>query len=235
MDPSALKIVENTPMLPTFQASRWRELCMLIEESELRTLFQESGNFRLFKIGSILAKDKLEISPESFIQEYCRYLEVLKSGRSDLLPPFHKLFSVMMTCDSEAVYASRLSENQFLIRSNAPTILIQSYSIHYSREENKFRSMLFGSDSISWGLMFAYPVLYRDPETMEVLKTTDRSRCPNTALFEGLIRGQRQLTVPTPFVVRETVLRVPMRIGKLCLPWIANHPQLVEAGIGVKN
>jgi hypothetical protein len=53
------------------------------------------------------------------------------------------------------------------------------------------------------------------------------------ALFRKIQLWSREATRATPFVLEGKRINVPIRIGKNCLSWIGNHPQLQSQNIGV--
>src|SRR5262249_6774145 len=90
----------------------------------------------------------------------------------------------------------------------------------------KFHSKVFGESCINWGIQFSYPQLFSDPNTKEVLRVTEGTLFPNTALFKTLQRWIRSHTIPTPMQTPTGPLNLSVRIGKECLAWINAHPQL---------
>ena len=103
----------------------------------------------------------------------------------------------------------------------------------YSEHDGKFRPMVFGLDSVTWGLQFSYPQLFMDGRTKEAFAVVESEEFPNTALFHQLQRWMRQNTLPTPFLVDGKRVNSPIRLGKACLPWINRHPQLAPKHLQV--
>ena len=111
---------------------------------------------------------------------------------------------------------------------------MQAHHFFFSPLDGKFHPMVLSNESISWGIQFSYPQLYQDPESRQIIKVSDGSVFPNTPLFSKLMKWMRSHTLPTPFLIEESRVNAPIRIGKSALTWIENHPQLKEKGIGIK-
>lgn len=219
--------------IPTLQASKWLQQQMLLDEEELNQLFLELGDFTIYKVGVVAPLEKLEVPKQDFLGGYGDYIQKLKSGTVPNITDYRKLFSVVMTVSSDSLFAYRINENEYLVKIAQPVVQVQSHAMHFSKYDHKFRPMVFGPDSITWGLQFSYPQLYQDSATQAIHKVDDTESCPNTSLFRKIQRWQRKNTIPTPFLVENNKINVPMRLGKECLEWVNNHPQLREIGLKV--
>lgn len=229
---TTLRVVDD-PTLPTLQASKWLQQQMLIDSKEMENLFDEMGTFTIFKVGAIVRLDEAQIPVDQFLFEYRKYIEALEQGELPEVLSFRRLFSVVITSSPDALFACSVGADQYVIKVTKPIIQVQAHAMHYSKHDDKFRPMVFGPDCITWGLQFAYPQIYQDPTTMRIEKVSDEDRFPNTLLFRTIQKWQRKHTIPTPFLIGEKKVNVPMRIGENCLPWIDRHPQLVKQNIRV--
>lgn len=220
------------------QASKWLQSPSLISENELANLFkfleEFFGEFFLFSCGVVCNNEKGEISKEEFLTIYNGYIQNLKDGKVPDHTTYRSLFSPVMTTTLKALFQIPVSEDRHIIRVSQPVIQLQAHYIDYSTIDKKFHSMVFGINSIAWGLQFSYPQLYQDNETKEVEIIKKSQRFPNTALFQLLQKWMRQNTIPTPFIAEGKTIHVPMRLGKECLSWINQHPTLVQKNIVVK-
>ena len=131
------------------------------------------------------------------------------------------------------VYTVPVDGDRQIIKVKKPVIQMQAHRIGYSSLDGKFRPMVMGKESISWGIQFSYPQIYED--SGKVVKVNESDQFPNTARFKKMQRWMRRHTIPTPFLADGKRVNVPMRLGKQCLPWINTHPQLVEKNIGVST
>jgi hypothetical protein len=120
--------------------------------------------------------------------------------------------------------------NRGIVRAYLPTPLLQPHYFSYSPVDGKMRSQVFGSSSITWGLMLSFPQLVGDPVTQEIKKS---SLYPNYELFSSLQRWIRHETKPTSFLINGEKFVAPIRLGTKCFSWIANHPQLKLQGLEV--
>lgn len=214
------------------QVSKWLTSAMLLETAEMEQLFQALGKFYIFQVSSICKKDEETLSQSQFLEVYKQYLDELKAGTLDDEKRIRIYFSSVFTADQDVVTRIPLQDEQQIIRVIKPVVQLQSHRIHYSDLEGKFRSKVFGKETISWGLQFSYPQLFLDQKTQEVIKLIEGDR-PNTQLFQTIQRWSRSNTIPTPFIVDGRKINVPMRLGKQCLSWINSHPHLLEKNIQV--
>jgi hypothetical protein len=219
---------------PPLQASKWLQLQLLMDEHELRHMFDSLGQFTIYKAGAICPTGHEEITKEDFIAVYGRYIELLKSSHIPSEGEFRAYFSSVLTCRADHLFLQPIDHSKALVRVKKPCIQLQMNRIAYSDSDGKFRAMLFGPQSIFWGLQFSYPQLFQDATTKEVFSIKEGDDFPNTALFRMLQRWTRGHTVPTPFLVAGKQTNTSVRIGKRCFSWINNHPQLQQRGIAVK-
>lgn len=227
-----IRTTQNTHE-PPLQASKWLKCPVLLSADEMARLLQTLSPLDIFITGSVTKIGCGHISQEEFLQSYREYATLLSQG---LLPEeahYRSIFSSVFTTTPDAVYALLLEEDQQLIRLSKPVIQLQSHRLHFSHDDNTFRSMTFGSDSILWGIQFSYPQLCQDAQTKEILPVDLRPEFPNTQLFKTLQRWVRDNTIPTPFIVNGQKINSPVRLGKECLPWINKHPQLIQKGFQI--
>lgn len=230
-DISSLRIAKNGET--SLQASKWLDFQLLIDEQEMQNLFDELGDFEIFKVGCVCAFDEGQVSREDFLNSYRSYVESLKAGKLPDETTFRSHFSSVFTVYRDPIYQIPIAGNRRILRVNQPVVQLQVNQIAYSEADCKFRALVFGKESILWGLQFSYPQLFQDANK-EVFKTLNDSRFLNTALFRKLQFWVRQYTIPTPFVVQGKVIHVPMRLGKQCLSWINRHPQLTQHHLEVR-
>lgn len=220
--------LEIRPAQGALQASKWLQLQMLISAEELRELFEELGPLYLVKNSAIAPMEELILTREQFLERYASYIAALMRGELPDLKSYRRSFTLIATEALDALFANRVEEERYLVKVARPIVQIQAHAIHYSKLEKKFRSMVFGPDSITWGLQFSYPQIYQDPETMRIEKANEEGGCRNAALFRSIQKWTRGATEPTPFVAEGERINVPMRLGKGCFSWINSHPQLRE-------
>lgn len=215
------------------QASKWLAQPMLIDVAEMNGLLNTLGDFFIFLTSCITEEGKSNVTKEQFLKVYSHYIEELKQGKIPDENGFRHYFSSIFTVSTDHVYAITLENDQQLIRVSKPVVQLQGHKIGFSKADEKFRSRSFGGDSISWGIQFSYPQLYQNPTTQEIFQVKKGKEFPNTELFQRIQRWTRDNTVPTPFIVNEKQINVPMRLGKQCFSWINQHPQLLDTGISV--
>lgn len=215
------------------QATKWLKVQLLAEASEIEALFTSLGDFDIFISGSVTAKGEGKISHEQFIKTYTHYIQELQKGKIPAERDYRLFFSTIFTKDPEALFVVPLGSCKQLLRVSKPVVQLQPHSLDYSMHDKKFRPMVFGLESVLWGIQFSYPQLFQDPVTKEPLNVDESDLFPNTELFKSLQRWIRHNTIPTPFLVEGKKINVPMRLGKRCLSWINFHPQLSLKNIKV--
>ena len=126
----------------------------------------------------------------------------------------------------------QVGEGETLLRIRGPVVQLRPHRFSYSAVDGKFRSMVMGTQTISWGVQFSYPQFCQLPDA-SVHQVNDSF--PNTAVFKQLQRWVRHNTIPTPLKVDGTRTNVPIRLGKNCIPWIHRHPHLIQQNIIVET
>ena len=215
----------------TLQASKWLTCHVLLETSELKDLFQALGQFEIYLVSGVIPNGKENPSQAEFLEVYDRYIQGLKRGIISEDTQLRQFFSSVLTTTSDALYSVPLSDARQLVKIQKPVIQLQTHRFHYSFDDGKFRSMVFGPDSISWGIQFSYPQIFQD-SNMEV---QDVKNLSNTKLFKDLQTWVRHNTLATPFVKNQKKTNVPIRLGRGCLSWINNHPQLQQIDLRVHS
>lgn len=218
-----------------YHASKWLSVALLIDSHEMQSLFDSLGPFFIFTVGNICKKGEGIISQETFLSCYADYVNALKTGIIPEDSNYRTIFSSAFSYAEDHLYALNVNESSQLIRIAKPIVQCQMHNLDYSTADGKFRPMVFGKDSVLWGVQFSYPQLFEDPKTHAVHKVEDRAEFPNTQLFKKIQKWTREHTVPTPFIILETVINVPMRLGKACFEWINSHPQLKQKSFKVKT
>lgn len=213
------------------------KLPALLDESEMEMLINDLKStfeqLSLFYVQGLCKKIEGEILFSDFLTTYKEYVGFLKEGKAPPLEYFRGIFSSIMTVSTDILYSLSVSDDKHLIKATKPIVQLQPHHLHYSKEDGEFRSMVFGEDSISWGIQFSYPQLYQDPHTQEIFDVKVTPQFVNTLLFRTLQKWMREHTVATPFLVDGKRINVFVRLGKRCFRWIDCHPQLQKHGIGI--
>lgn len=219
---------------PPMQATKWLTSQVLLDADEMQELFNALGDFYIFQTSGVCKTDEGSISRNEFIAAYRDCISMLQKGLQPNEGPYRKLFSSVLTVSLDTLYAIPLADNQHLIRISKPVIQMQIHHMDYSQADSKFRSMVFGSDSIWWGIQFSYPQLYQNQQTHQAEQVVISTTFPNTQLYRDLQYWIRHHTIPTPMILNQQTVNLPMRLGKNCLSWINCHPQLIKKGLQVK-
>lgn len=214
------------------QVSKSRKIPVLISFEEMESLIAHLGEFFIFDVSRPLPLISAEIPKAEFLRAYGDYVQAIERG--EVLEESHlrPYFSSIWTLVSDGVYAQRLANGKFLIKSKIPAIQLQR---HHFILSDGFHSGVMGSESITWGIQFSYPHLFMDPKTKAIGKVEKNAQFPNTELFQRLAKWIRSHTRPTPFVAKGEPTNQPMRLGKGCFGFINNHPQLKEKDLYVQS
>lgn len=228
-----MSVRTGKPNEQPMQASKWLDVQALVDGDEMSLLLEALSSPYLFMTGCVCKEGEASVSKATFLEAYGRYIQALKGGLMPDEKEFRPLFSAAMTVTPDVLYAVPVEGQRHILRVSKPAVQMQFHRLGYSTADDKFRAMAFGSNSIYWGLQFTYPQLYQDLSTHEVFHVDESNAFPNTVLFRTLQRWMRQHTIPTPFLVRGQRVNVSMRLGKNCLSWINQHPQLKKLDLAV--
>lgn len=231
MSETPLRIAPLEEVRP-LQASKWLALQLLIDEEEMASLLDAMGAVSIFSVGRVLPLGGGAVPAAAFLEAYASYVGALRLGLAPPPPPPY--FSAAITNTLDHMVAVKISAAEQIIRPIKPVVQLQPHNMSYIAQEKAFHPLVFGKNSITWGLQIAYPQLWQAPESKAIEKVLSRSDMPNTLLFRAIQQWCRRNTVATPFICGGTTLiNVPMRLGRLCLPWINSHPHLAEKGLSV--
>jgi len=224
----------STPQERALQASKWLSCQILIDPEEMQSLFESLSPLHLYLCGLVLPKSETEVPVETFLNVYKNYIQELKEGKLPEPKSYQKWFCCAMTKEREALYSVPINENDEIVKISSPIIQMRAHTLDYSPIDKRFHSMVFGKDSIPWGIQFAYPQLTLDPTTQEVLQIRQHD-FSNNQLFKTLQQWVRANTIPTPFIIENEMINESVRLGKNCLNWINKHPTLIKKSISVKS
>lgn len=217
---------------PQLQASRWLFSQILIDAEEMAELFNVIGECFLFKLGTVCKPGDEGISINHFLNAYSEYIENLKQGT--LEPSSIALAPYALTKSIDALCAVQVAPDKHIVRVVKPVVQIQGLTLDYSSLDKKYRTMIMGGNTITWGVQFSFPQLTQDRNTQEVIRITAETD-PNAQLFKTLQRWVRNFTSPTPMIAEGQTTNLSVRLGKRCFSWINHHPQLKKKGLEVKR
>jgi hypothetical protein len=175
------------------------------------------------------------ISFEEFFQKYEGYISSLKEGKIPEEKSLRRYFSSVFTTTPDILYAIKVGEEKYLIKSLKPIVQLQAHQFFVSTIDQKVHPMVLGKDSITWGMQFSYPQIFQSPKSQDFFKVDTSEQFPNTVLFTNLVRWIRRNTTPTPLVIEGKKTFVPIRVGKKCMSWIHVHPQLLAKKIQIAS
>lgn len=210
------------------QASKWLEIQVLMSAEEMEALFTHLqsalGLLRIYLTGIVTSAGRGEVDLQDFLETHRFYISALKESKVPEESKYRTLFSSVLSLSPEMLTILNVGQDRQLLRLVRPVVQMQAHSMGYSEQDGKFYSMVFGPDSIAWGIQFSYPQIFLDPDTKEVMKVVESPEFPNTALFRQIQRWVRYNTIPTPMQTPGGSVNLPVRLGKACLSWINHHP-----------
>jgi len=184
--------------------------------------------FALYNVSEVVAE--AEVPKSLFLEKYREYVRSLTADGP--IPECRRLFSSVLSVTPDIFYAMEAG-NGFLVKPLRPVVQMQLHHFLRSSIDGKYHPMVFGTDSVSWGIQFSYPQIFQDPKSRAFSKVADSPEFPNTALFTKIIRFFREHTAPASFVYEGVKTAVPMRLGKKCFGWINGHRQLKAKGLSI--
>jgi hypothetical protein len=208
-----------------YQASKWLKFQVLCDLEELSSLFSLLSSFWIFPLTGIVSG--APVLHTRFLEEYGGWIEGLKKGLIPSDAELRRLLACAWVDGLENLWLQEIPGKGYLVKIAQPTVQVQAHYFTYSSADGVFRPMSMGPESIFWGLQFSYPQVYQDPKTLELKKA------PENRIFEILRSWVRNATRATPFSIAGQRINSPIRIGKRCMSWIAQHPQLLDRNIGI--
>ncbi len=227
--------ISSAKLEGVLQVSKWLKVQVLLDTDEMHELIASLAPVEFVNVSGLIKVEQAILSSKRFEEKYAEYISLLKQGHIPSTEDFRSFFSAAMTRSLDLFYAIAAGAERYLIKPLRPVVQLQAHHFFYSTLDHQFHPMVLSGDSVTWGLQFAYPQLYQDPKTRQVIKVIDSSEFPNTALFSKLLKWIRSATLPTPFEVGGVRTNSPIRIGKKAYAWIKNHPQLQRDGISISS
>ncbi len=214
------------------QVSKWVKIPMLLDLHEMEDLLMNhTPPFKIYDVQKITGSSSGIYEPVDFLEGYGRYVACLKRGDVPNVAEYNALFSAAWSINEDAFVSMPTQDGRRLLKAITPVVQIQLNQIRYAPEEKVFRTQVFGSDTLCWGIQIGFPHLFLDPQTYEATHTR---AFPNMSLFLAIQRWTRHHTVPTPFVVHDEKINSPVRLGKACFSWITSHFQLKQQNIQIE-
>lgn len=207
------------------QVSKWLKIEVLLDPNEMQELFKALGNFSIYNVSEVVSAKSMEISKEAFIQDYKSYIAQLKAGNQSISA--YPSFSAVLTNTEKVFYAMPIKDDAYLVRPLKPVIQLRMHHFSYSNADHSFHSMTFGKETVSWGLQFSYPQIYKHSEDEDFCEVLKEDSFPNSSLFKIIIKWMRKNSMPTPFTIDNRRVNTTFRLGKQCFHWIDKHPQLI--------
>jgi hypothetical protein len=213
----------------TISVSKWLKHYVLLDSSEMERLISHVRPLYFFDVSTLTALEKIALPEEQFLSSYHAYIVALRAGQ-----PLEKLpreLSSALSVTPEALYVHEVQPGRYMAKPLKPLVQLQPHRFFHSKIAKTIHSQVMGPDSISWGLQIAYPQIFFDEGNYSKVHNTPDF--PNTSLFTHIAKWLRLHTVPTTFVFEDQKITTPLRLGKECFSWIANHPQLQKQGLAV--
>lgn len=220
---------------PPMQASKWVYRSLLIDEEEMVELLKIISPLEIFIVSRILGPQEGKVWEADFLNLYAQYIRLLKKGELPLPATFRDYFSAAFSWDLKSFYQFKIDEKRYLLKPILPVVQLQAHRFYYSVKEGTLRSMIYGQDTIEWGITFGLPQLFQDPK-LGIIPVKEGEKFPNAMLFRKLKEWMIEHTLPTPFILpNQKRMNASFRLGKRCFSWINNHPQLAKAGLVIER
>lgn len=203
----------------SLQASKWIDIQFLIDEEEMQDLLASIGPIFIATLGKPVEGEPKSalLPPELFLESYQKYIQMLKKGEVPDSRWLNETFTLAFTKELSDLCAIQIPPNKYQVKPRVPILQVQPHRVRYSPLEKKFRSMVFGADTFSWGLQISFPQLYVNPETDLAEKAADLS---SGLCFKNLQKWIRHNTQTTRFEVDNETITTSIRIGNRCFSWM---------------
>ncbi|WP_194848245.1 hypothetical protein [Candidatus Neptunochlamydia vexilliferae] len=215
------------------QASKWLSHRVLLDVAEMEELLSSLPLFGIYNVSELVSLDEAFISTEDFLARYIDYISELKAGIIPDEAPLKPYFSAAFSSTADALYIMEAKEGEYIIKTKEPVVQLGRHHFTFSHEQRAFHSMVHSHEAITWGIQFSYPQLYSNSLNQDVVEVYKDKNSPNTALFKHLAKWVRTHTNPAAFVGEDKPFYATFRIGKKCVKWAADHPQLKQAGLTI--
>ena len=180
------------------QATKWLKVQLLISGSEMESLLRALGHFDIYIAGAVTSKGAGLISHAQFLKTYGRYVEALETGRLPVDADYPQIFGAVFTKDPQSMFAVPVGTDRQLWRVARPVIQLQPHSLDYSSHDGKFRPMVFGSESVLWGLqILPTPSFFRIQRPKKPLMSTEAPFFPIRSYLKAYSVGS-VLTLSLP-------------------------------------
>lgn len=189
-----------------YKASKWLYQRCLLSREGLGALLDHLKYPHLIATGRLLQESDIVLSPHKLLDNYGGYVNSLEGGEKISLDP------LFITADKAAIEVLQVKEGQYLTKPSKPLIQISEHQFILGAN-GELHSMVYGREVIRWGIQFAYPSLYIDPATKQVVEVLKEEQLLNTPLFKELQRWMRYNTKPVAFQARGKKVQATFRIG----------------------
>lgn len=214
-----------------YEAAKWLKIPVLADVAELSVLFDQLGPVQLARLGSPLLRQEVLLSKASFLSYVTQWIDLLKRSESPSSGMLRATLPCAMSQGLDCFWLQEITDGRVLVKIRRPVIQLQVFSFFYSSEEKTFHPMVFGKDSVFWGIQFSFPQIWmEDGEAKKVDGTFF-----NGKLFSMMRQWQREATAVPAFLIEGKRIRTPIRLGKSCFSWIHQHPDLEKLGLRIAD
>ncbi|MBM3192516.1 MAG: hypothetical protein FJZ63_07715 [Chlamydiae bacterium] len=206
----------------TLHASKWQQVAVLLDVSELQELLRILSPCHLVNVGKKVAEEQVLITQEQLLFFYQAY--VLSLQGKDQAPK--NLLPLALSKTLDPFYAFYVNEGHLLVQQKTPCIRVQIFEWFYLGDTEQFITKAPSSRGISWGLSFSFPQFYQDAETCQPIEILKNPKDLNTQLFKEIQKWVRREALMASFDIKGKKKVAPFKIGKKCLSWINCHQAL---------
>lgn len=212
-----------------FQAkfSKWISLDALIDENEMQDFLLHLNPLLLLTSQNLSEKNPFKLESDHFLQIYKSYISCLKKSEMPEYRDFKKYFYLFLSSNTNDIYIRKIGEKKEALTINSPLVEVKPICLTISSVDQSIRVMPLNPNGILWGFRFSFPQIIQKGGGHDI-EQIDFQKHPNGQLFKRLRTWMRENTKPTPFIINEKKVNLPIRLGKKCFSWINYHPQFNE-------
>jgi hypothetical protein len=209
----------------TNAVSMWLSYSFFLSYDEMRDFIDYLSPFYIIRTDIVLdEKDDGIVNSKEFLEVYKNYISDLSLHQGIDEKRVRKYFHAIWTVSLDIAYNIKLKCGRHILKIFRPALVLQHHKMSYNKESQKFFSMVFGKDLLSFGLNLSYPQLYQDPKDKTLHKVMLEDKFENTLLFNKAKEWIKKHTRPLTVVIDKKKCVQTIRIGKKSLEVLKNHP-----------
>lgn len=194
--------------LERLQASRFLKHVVLLTPDTLTELINHL-HCEVCNISKVVEKRDFK---EEFLKAYAQYYAMLLKQEVDVFS-LRSLLTCALSLDFNAFNENILSVSRRIISVKSPVVYVRLMT-YQCLANNRVIPFALGKDVHTFGLVFSFPQLYRDPTSKENRNALKESR--NAALWKSITQWIRRETQILKINTGSEMMNITFRYHPLC-------------------